>query len=76
MDGEAVAWEPEEYRAASVTLGEHVAYERGSGIAVDIAADGALLIDTGDGLIAVHAGEVRIQDPTTLPGAVESGESA
>ncbi len=76
MDGEAVAWEPEEYRAASVTLGEHVAYERGSGIAVDIAADGALLVDTGDELIAVHAGDVRIEDSTTLPGAIESGESA
>ena len=76
MDGEALAWEPEEYGAASVTLGEHVAYERGNGIAVDIAADGALLVDTGDGLIAVHAGDVRMEDPTTLPGVVESGESA
>ena len=76
LDSEAAAWEPDEYRAASVTLGKHVAYERGSGIAVDIAADGALLVDTGDGLIAVHAGEVRIEDSTTLPGAIESGESA
>lgn len=72
----AAAWDREEYRAASVTLGKHVAYERGSGIAVDIAADGALLVDTGDEIIAVHAGEVRLHDPTTLPGAAESGESA
>ncbi len=72
----SAAWDSEEYRAASVNLGEHVAYERGSGIAVDVAADGALLVDTGDGLIAVHAGEVRLQDPTTLPGAAESGEAA
>ncbi|GMQ86048.1 MAG: biotin--[acetyl-CoA-carboxylase] ligase [Acidimicrobiia bacterium] len=73
--GEAAPWDREEYRAASVTIGRHVAYARGTGIAFDIAPDGALLVDTGDGIIAIHGGEVRLHDPTTLSGAAESGES-
>ena len=53
-------WGHHEYESACVTLGRPVAYERGSGTAIGIGADGSLLIDTGGEVIAVHAGEIRV----------------
>ena len=58
-------WGHHEYEAACVTVGQPVAYERGSGTAVGIDADGGLLVDTGNGVISVHAGDVRVD--ATIP---------
>jgi BirA family biotin operon repressor/biotin-[acetyl-CoA-carboxylase] ligase len=67
MAAEPTRWGHQEYRAACVTLGETVSYQRGRGTAVGIGADGSLLVDTDDRTIAVHSGEVRLG--TTLPDA-------
>lgn len=58
-------WGHREYEEACITVGRPVAYERGSGTAVGIDPDGSLLVETGDGVIAVHAGDIRIG--ATLP---------
>ena len=69
MTATADLWGHHEYESACVTVGRPVAYERGSGIAVGIDADGALLVETGEAVIAVHAGDIRVG--TTLPDATE-----
>lgn len=58
-------WGHREYEEACITVGRTVAYERGSGRAVGIDPDGSLLVETADGVIAVHAGDIRTG--TTLP---------
>ena len=55
------------YRQACVTLGRSVSYAAGSGTAVAVSDDGSLLIETADGVIAVHGGEVRLHGRATLP---------
>ncbi len=61
----AELWGHHEYEAACVTLGQPVQFEKGSGVAVGIHPDGSLLVETGEGTIAVHAGDVRLS--ATLP---------
>jgi BirA family biotin operon repressor/biotin-[acetyl-CoA-carboxylase] ligase len=61
------AWGADEYLRACVTVGHLVSYPSGSGTATGISDDGALLIETDDGIVAVNSGEVRFHDPATLP---------
>ena len=61
------AWGVDEYRRACVTIGRPVSYASGSGTAIGISDDGALLVETADGVVAVNSGEVRLHDPATLP---------
>jgi biotin-(acetyl-CoA carboxylase) ligase len=48
-------------RPVCVTLGRKVAWEKGSGVAVDVAEDGALVVEKVDGARErIVAGDVRI----------------
>ncbi|MEA3502590.1 MAG: biotin--[acetyl-CoA-carboxylase] ligase [Actinomycetota bacterium] len=60
-------WGIDEYRNACVTIGRSVSYVGGSGIAVAVSDEGTLLVETADGVTAVHSGEVRLHDRATLP---------
>ncbi len=62
-------WGHHEYQAACITVGRPVSFAGGSGVAIGIGADGSLLVESADGLVAVHAGEVH--STTTLPGSTE-----
>jgi BirA family biotin operon repressor/biotin-[acetyl-CoA-carboxylase] ligase len=53
------AWGHEAYRAACETLGRQIVWDpSGAGEAVDVAADGALVVETPGGRISLHSGEV------------------
>jgi len=53
-------WPIDEYRAACATVGEDVVWEpAGRGRAVGIGDDGALLVETAEGVTALHSGAVR-----------------
>ena len=53
-------WPMEAYRAVCVTLGRDITWEPdGAGRAVDIAPDGALVVETPSGREAIHSGVVR-----------------
>lgn len=67
-------WGRDEYRAVCVTLGRRVSWDGGEGRAVDVAADGTLVVDTGEGAVTVTAGEVRQYEAGNLPGS-ETGET-
>ncbi len=60
-------WGIDDYRDACVTIGRPVSYATGSGTAVAVSDEGALLVETASGVIAVHSGEVRLHDRATLP---------
>jgi BirA family biotin operon repressor/biotin-[acetyl-CoA-carboxylase] ligase len=60
-------WGADEYRSACTTIGRPVAYASGSGTAIGISPDGALLVDTSDGVVEVQSGEVRLHEATSLP---------
>lgn len=67
MSRSSGAWGIDEYRQACVTVGRVVSYTSGSGTATGISDDGALLVETADGLVAIRSGEVRLHDPATIP---------
>jgi BirA family biotin operon repressor/biotin-[acetyl-CoA-carboxylase] ligase len=53
-------WPIDEYRAVCATLGDDVVWEpQGAGRAVGIDDDGALLVETPEGVGAIHSGAVR-----------------
>jgi BirA family biotin operon repressor/biotin-[acetyl-CoA-carboxylase] ligase len=53
-------WPIDEYRAVCATLGEDVVWEpQGAGRAVGIDDHGALLVETPEGVGAIHSGAVR-----------------
>ena len=55
-----VAWGRAEYLARCTTIGRSIEWEpEGSGIAVGIGDDGALLVDSEAGEVALYAGAVR-----------------
>lgn len=54
------SWPRREYEGASVTLGAHVHWDAGSGSAVGVADNGALLVDCGGERIEIHSGEVHM----------------
>ncbi|MBT8215000.1 MAG: biotin--[acetyl-CoA-carboxylase] ligase [Acidimicrobiia bacterium] len=55
-------WGRDRYREACATLGERVTWEGapgpGEGVAVDIGRDGALLVDTDQGMVELRSGAV------------------
>jgi BirA family biotin operon repressor/biotin-[acetyl-CoA-carboxylase] ligase len=58
IDGEG--WPIDEYRSLCDTLGREVTWEpSGSGRAVDVARDGALLVEVDDEARSIYSGEVR-----------------
>lgn len=56
------AWPRTEYEAASVTLGGRVFWGDESGDAVEIAPNGALVVETNGARVFIHAGEVHTHD--------------
>lgn len=56
----AQPWDRDAYKAVCATLGEEVTWlPAGKGRAVDVDDDGALVVDTGRGLLALRSGEVH-----------------
>lgn len=54
------SWPRDEYRARSVTIGRDITWSPdGAGRAIDIAADGGLVVVTHEGRTTLHAGEIR-----------------
>jgi BirA family biotin operon repressor/biotin-[acetyl-CoA-carboxylase] ligase len=54
------AWDRDSYLAACETLGSTIEWEpNGAGLAVGIDADGGLIVDTAQGRLTLHSGEVR-----------------
>ncbi|MFZ0014932.1 MAG: biotin--[acetyl-CoA-carboxylase] ligase [Acidimicrobiia bacterium] len=53
-------WPMERYASSCVTLGQRITWEpAGSGVAVDVAADGALIVETDSGRELIYSGAVR-----------------
>ncbi len=53
-------WDLAGYRRNCSTIGQSISWEPdGTGRAVDISPDGALLVETADGLVRLYAGAVR-----------------
>ncbi|MEX2655320.1 MAG: biotin--[acetyl-CoA-carboxylase] ligase [Acidimicrobiia bacterium] len=60
VDAGPRAWPRDEYRQRSNTLGRDITWSpEGVGRAVDIAADGGLVVVTHEGRTTLHAGQVR-----------------
>jgi len=59
LDEGALMWPRTEYERASVTLGQEVHWDAGTGTAVGIAADGALVVESDGERIDLHSGEVH-----------------
>lgn len=60
-------WGYDDYRAACVTLQSFVTWEPGgSGMAVDVAMDGGLVVETATGLTTLRSGEVHAVRSATL----------
>lgn len=58
LDGDG--WGIDDYREACVTLGTEITWEpSGSGTAVDVSEDGALVVDTASGREHLHSGAIR-----------------
>lgn len=55
-------WPRSTYESASVTLGHEVSWEDGTGTAVGIADNGALLVERNGEQIELHAGEVHTRN--------------
>jgi len=64
LDGSPQSWGRAEYRSACVTLGSQITWTGGpapgSGRAIDIADDGALIVATPSGEVRLHSGEVHL----------------
>ena len=57
-------WGHEEYRSVCATLGQQITWDPdGQGEAVDVAADGGLVVETPDGRTTLHSGVVRSVRP-------------
>ena len=68
LEGPADHWGRDEYRAVCETLGSTIEWEpEGSGRAVDVAADGGLVVESGHGRVTLRSGAVRTVRPTTIP---------
>ncbi len=67
LDGAGDGWDRDAYAAACATLGQQITWQpNGSGTAVEIAPDGGLVVDTGEGRQTIHSGEVRTIRAATL----------
>ena len=65
LEGEGFAPVRERWKSLSDTIGRQVTVDGVSGIATDLDADGALLIDAGDGIRRVIAGEIATDEMAT-----------
>ena len=65
LEGEGFAPVRERWKSLSDTIGRQVTVDGISGIATDLDADGALLIDTRDGIRRVIAGEIATDEMAT-----------
>ncbi|MEZ5176528.1 MAG: biotin--[acetyl-CoA-carboxylase] ligase [Acidimicrobiia bacterium] len=61
MEAPSGQWQEEEYRSRSATLGRDIVWDEGSGRARDLGIDGALVVETPDGMITLHAGDVHLR---------------
>ena len=61
LDAEGPRGVLSEVRALCGTLGRRVEWEKGDGVAVDVAEDGALVVDVGGATARVVAGDVRLR---------------
>ncbi len=52
-------WRRDDYVAASETLGRSIEWDAGEGLAVDLGPDGALVVETVDGIVSIRAGDVH-----------------
>lgn len=59
-------WDRTAYREASMLLGSPITWDGGSGTAVDISDDGALVVAVGTDRIELHSGSVRLVRRATL----------
>jgi BirA family transcriptional regulator, biotin operon repressor / biotin---[acetyl-CoA-carboxylase] ligase len=64
LEGEGFGPVRERWRSLSDTIGRHVTVDGVSGTATDLDGDGALLIDVGDGVRRVIAGEITTNETT------------
>jgi BirA family biotin operon repressor/biotin-[acetyl-CoA-carboxylase] ligase len=69
LEGEGFGPVRERWRRLSDTIGRHVTVDGVSGTAVDLDADGALLVDVGGVIKRVIAGEIGSDEIATGPGA-------
>jgi BirA family biotin operon repressor/biotin-[acetyl-CoA-carboxylase] ligase len=53
------AWPREEYLAATETLWKSIVWDGGEGTAIDIAANGGLVVETMEGVVTVNAGDIH-----------------
>ena len=60
-------WGREEYVANCITIGSSVTWEGGAGTAVDVAPDGALIIETPSGIVTLVSSEVERIGRSTVP---------
>ena len=67
------SWDREAYREASLLLGEEITWDGGSGQAVDIAPDGALVVQQGTERVELRSGAVRLVRRATLPPDDDTG---
>lgn len=56
-------WDPSRYVTRSATIGRPVAWDDRDGTATGLGPDGSLVVDTGSGIVAVHAGDVHLRRP-------------
>lgn len=69
-------WGLDQYRDACVTIGTEVKWDPGgSGRAIDIDLDGALVVETSEGVITLRSGEVRAVRGATLLAEDESEDT-
>jgi BirA family biotin operon repressor/biotin-[acetyl-CoA-carboxylase] ligase len=50
----------EQWRQRDALRGQPIAWNGGEGVAAGVDADGSLLVETEDGVRALHAGEVHL----------------
>jgi BirA family biotin operon repressor/biotin-[acetyl-CoA-carboxylase] ligase len=65
LEGEGFAPVRERWKSLSDTIGRHVTVDGLSGTATDLDVDGALLIDAGEGIRRVIAGEIATDGMAT-----------
>jgi BirA family biotin operon repressor/biotin-[acetyl-CoA-carboxylase] ligase len=53
-------WPRSDFVEGCVTVGSRVAWDRGEGVATDVAEDGSLIVETGGGTVAILSGDVHL----------------
>lgn len=75
VDGSSNHWPREEYRRRCTTIGRRITWDPdGAGTAVDVDADGALVVESDRGEVRVSAGTVRqVRDASEDGGSAPGG---